>query len=234
MKKDGNTKNGEVIKAISTGRVRTNLLNKCEQKSIAFLVTRIPKWLSSDMLTAIGLFGNLLVFLSFILARYIDTYYLLLNILGFAINWFGDSLDGRVAYYRKTPRKWYGFSLDLTTDWIGTIFIGLGLIIYIDPGWFLLGYLFVAFYGWAIITAMLRYKITGKYSIDSGLFGPTEVRFGVSAVLILEVILNGSIIYSGLLISLALLIVNILDFKKLLKLSNERDESDLEKLNETD
>lgn len=216
----------KAYKAISSDRKRTNILRKVEHISIAFLVQRIPLWLTSNMLTAIGLFGNLLVFLSFLLAAYIDTYYLLLSTLGFVINWFGDSLDGRVAYYRKIPRKWFGFTLDLTIDWIGLVFIGLGFMLYIDQAWILIGYSFVVLYGWSIITALLRYNITGKYSIDSGLFGPTEVRIAIASILIVEVIFKGSIIYFGLLAILALFIVNILDFKKLLNLADKRDKEE--------
>ena len=54
---------------------RTNLLRKPEQKTIAFLVQRIPSWISSNMLTAIGFFGNIIVFLSFILATYLHRNY---------------------------------------------------------------------------------------------------------------------------------------------------------------
>jgi len=223
VRKVENIANREAIKAISSERKRTNILRKVEQISIAFLVQRIPLWLTSNMLTAIGLFGNLLVFLSFLLAAYIDNNYLLLSTLGFVINWFGDSLDGRIAYYRNIPRKWYGFTLDLTIDWIGLVFIGLGFMLYVDQAWVLIGYGFVVLYGWSIIIAILRYNITGKYSIDSGLFGPTEVRIAIASILILEVIFNGSIVYFGLIAILALFIVNILDFKKLLNLSDERD-----------
>ena len=223
MRKVENIANSEAIKAISSERKRTNILRKVEQISIAFLVQRIPSWLTSNMLTAIGLFGNSLVFLSFLLAAYIDKNYLLLSTLGFVINWFGDSLDGRIAYYRNIPRKWYGFTLDLTIDWIGLVFIGLGFMLYVDQAWVLIGYAFVVLYGWSIIIAILRYNITGKYSIDSGLFGPTEVRIAIASILILEVIFNGSIVYFGLIALLALLIVNVLDFIKLLNLSDQRD-----------
>ena len=228
--KNNNIINSEVIKTISEGRVRTNILNGPEQKSIAFLVQRIPNWMSSDVLTFIGLLGNLTVFLSFLLAAFFDKYFLLLGLLGFTVSWFGDSLDGRIAYYRKIPRKWYGFALDFTTDWIGIVFIGLGFMIYIDQSWIFIGYAFIVLYGWEMITTILRYKVTGEYSIDSGLLGPTEVRIIISVVLVLEVLFAGSIIYCGLLINLGLLISNILDFSKLLKQANIRDQNEKLKL----
>jgi len=113
----------DVVKVISQGRNRTNILRNVEQNSIAFFVKKIPRWISSDMLTGIGFFGNILVFLSFILAAYFSPTFLLLGVFGFMVSWFGDSLDGRIAYYRNIPRKWYGFALDVTTDWIGIVLI---------------------------------------------------------------------------------------------------------------
>jgi len=213
----------EVLKAISKDRKRSNLLKKYEQMFIAFLVQRVPEWISSDMLTLIGFLGNFIVFISFLLASYIDRWNLLLGVAGFFISWFGDSLDGRIAYYRNKPRKWYGSALDLTVDWISTVFIGLGFMIYTDGNFYLLGYAFVVLYGWEMITTLLRYKITGKYSIDSGIFGPTEVRLLISALMILEVIIPGSIIYLSGIMIIGLFIFNIIDFIKLLKLADERD-----------
>ena len=213
----------EVLKTISKDRKRTNLLKKYEQMFIAFLVQKVPEWISSDMLTLIGFLGNFIVFISFLLAFYIDRWYLLLGVAGFFISWFGDSLDGRIAYYRNKPRKWYGFVLDLTVDWISTLFIGLGFMIYINNQYYLLGYAFVVLYGWEMITTLLRYKITGKYSIDSGLFGPTEVRILISILLIIEIFISGSIIYLAGIMITGLLIFNIIDFIKLLRLADARD-----------
>ena len=152
---------------------------------------------------------------------------MLLGILGFIINWFGDSLDGRIAYYRNIPRKWYGFSLDFIVDWLTNICIGFGYIVYVD-NFELLGFGFVVLYGWAMMMALLRYKIINKYTIDSGIFGPTEVRIILSIVLVLEVLITDSIIYSSAVACLILLILNIKDFRNLLVLADQRDEQDKE------
>lgn len=213
----------EIFERISKDRIRTNLLKNSEQRALAFLVKHIPVWIKSDMLTFIGFLGSLVILLSFLLATYINRSYLLIGVLGFAINWFGDSLDGRVAYYRNQTRKWYGFSLDLTFDWISTILIGSGYVIYVEGYWKLAGFGFVVMYGWAIITALLRYKVTGKYIIDSGLLGPTELRIIVSAILIAEVLFEDAILYSGLFACAVLFMINVNDTLKLLKLANNRD-----------
>lgn len=215
--------NEEVAKIISADRERTNILRASEQKTISFLVQRIPGWISSDMLTGIGFFGNILTFLSFVLANYLNRYYLLLGVLGYAISWFGDSLDGRIAYYRNKARKWYGFALDITVDWLGIILMGLGFVVYTDGPWEIIGFGFVVLYGWEMITTLLRYKITGKYSIDSGLLGPTEVRIAISLILVIEVLFTGTIQYFSAIATAFLFISNIIDTKKLLKLADECD-----------
>jgi len=219
-------KTNEIINSVFGDRSRTNLLKKYEQQALAWLVQRIPAWITSNILTGIGFFGYIIVFGSFLLASYVNRTYLLLGLLGFLINWFGDSLDGRLAYYRKKPRKQYGFTLDITIDWLSIILIGLGYIIYVDGIWEVFGYGFVTMYAWEIILALIRYKITGKYSIDSGKVGPTEVRIAVGACLVAEVLLPDSLIYSAGVLVVAIFIVNILDTNKLLRVADEIDKKE--------
>jgi phosphatidylglycerophosphate synthase len=218
--------NAEVLKVISSDRERTNILKKSEQQTIAFLVKIIPSWISSNMLTGIGFFGNILTFVSFLLAAYIHPYYLLLGTVGYALNWFGDSLDGRIAYYRHKSRKWFGFALDITTDWLGIVLMGLGFVVYVTGPWEIVGFAFIVMYGWEMITTLLRYKITGKYTIDSGLFGPTEVRIVISLILVFEVLFKDSILYVSTLATVILFIINVIDTRKLLKLADECDISE--------
>jgi hypothetical protein len=214
------------LSKITKDRDRTNILKKHEQNLLAFLVQHIPSWINSDTLTAIGLIGSFITAASFILATYFHRSLLLFGILGFALNWFGDSLDGRLAYFRNKPRKWYGFSLDFTVDWLTNILIGLGYIVYVGGKWELLGFGFVVLYGWAMMTALLRYKIVDKYTIDSGVLGPTEVRILISLFLVLEVLWQGSIVYCGILACTILFIINIIDFLKLLKIADNRDKKE--------
>ena len=214
------------LRLISADRQRTNILRAWEQKTIAYLVQKVPVWISSDGLTAIGFFGNLMVAASFVLGAYFSRYWMLLSLLGFIINWIGDSLDGRLAYYRNRPRKWYGFSLDVTVDWVGTILIGTGFISHAPGVWKFAGFFFVVLYGWEMITAQLRYKIGGQYSIDSGIFGPTEVRLLIGSIIILEVFIPGSIQYLATIACIFLLISNLVESRKLLKLADEQDKAD--------
>jgi len=218
--------NGEVLRNVFSDRTRTNLLKKQEEMAISWLVQRIPSFITSNMLTGIGFFGNMIVCASFILASFYSRSFLLLGLIGFAISWFGDSLDGRLAYYRNKPRRKYGFTLDITIDWISIILIGLGYIIYAEGAWKMLGYGFVVLYGWEMIIALIRLNITGKYSIDSGKMGPTEVRIVIGLIMIAEVLLPGSLIYSAFVVVIALLFVNVLDARYLLRIADDIDKKE--------
>src|SRR5438128_2324813 len=52
---------------------------------------------------------------------------LLLVILFFVLNWFGDSLDGTLARVRNRQRPRYGFYLDHVLDACGSVFVFAGL-----------------------------------------------------------------------------------------------------------
>jgi len=211
------------LKRVFQDRKRTNILNAVEQKTISFLVQRVPDFITSNMLTFAGTLGSVLVLVGFILATYVSRNYLLLGVAGLAVNWLGDSLDGRVAYYRNIPRKWYGFSLDIIMDWVSTVLIGMGYLVYARSEYELIAFIFVVLYGWAMIISQLRYKITDIYSIDSGLVGPTEIRIILALILILEVIFGHLFEYFAGAICITLFIINIMDTRKLLKLGDIRD-----------
>lgn len=213
----------EALKVISKDRERTNIMRKYEQKTIAYLVQYVPSFISSNMLTGIGLAGNLILGLSFVLGAYYSPNFLLIGIFGSIVNWYGDSLDGRLAYFRKKSRKWYGFCLDITIDLIGITAIGVGFIVYLGKELGLIGYSFIVMYAMAMIITLLRYKVTDKYSIDSGLLGPTEVRIVICLALVLEVIFNGTFLYFAIISTLILLFSNIKDIMSLLKLADIRD-----------
>ena len=207
-------------------RERTNILKKLEQKALSYFVTIIPKWITSNGLTAIGFFGSAITCGSFIAAHYLGIHYLWFSLLGLFVNWFGDSLDGRLAYYRNKPRKWFGFTLDLMVDWLGTILMGLGFMVYMEGVWEFAAYAFVVLYGWSMIIAVHRYNITDSYSIDSGILGPTEVRIIIGLFFVLEILIPNSLLYTSILANVILFIFNVLDTVNLLKLADLRDKHD--------
>ncbi len=90
----------------------------------------------------------------------------------------------------------------------------------------MLGYGFVVLYGWEIIIALIRLYITGRYSIDSGKMGPTEVRIVIGLIMIAEVLLPGSLNYSAFVVVIALFSVNILDTRRLLRVADDIDKKE--------
>ncbi|WP_406826432.1 CDP-alcohol phosphatidyltransferase [Pedobacter sp. KACC 23697] len=215
-------------KSIFSDRERTNILRKGEQWLILFLLKRVPRWATPNIMTGIGLLGSSIVFSAFILAHFYSRNYLLIGIPGLFTNWLGDSLDGRLAYYRKIARKWYGFALDIVMDWLSIILIGFGYYFYASGTTQVFAFLFVVLYGWSMIISQLRYKITGFYQIDSGHLGPTELRVIISIILITETFIIGSITYFAIATILLLLIINSIDTLKLLKAGDAKDREEKE------
>lgn len=217
----------EAKERISKDRTRTNLFRKSEQYMLSLLCTLIPKWMTPNVLTAIGFIGSFIILAAFILAR--DNRYILsIAVLGFAIQWFGDSLDGRIAYYRNTPRKWFGFTLDMTMDWLSTIIIGIGFFFYLPEWYWIFVFTFITGYGWTMIIALLKYQVTGKYQIDSGLLGPTELRIILCLIIVGEVVFPGFMKAFTLIANAVIYIMNSVDFYQLLQLGNKRDEQENE------
>jgi phosphatidylglycerophosphate synthase len=206
-------------------RERTNLFKKPEQVALTFLCHNMPNWVTPNMLTVIGFIGSLVTSLGLILAAD-NRYYFLLSIFGLAVQWFGDSLDGRIAYYRNTPRKWFGFSLDMIMDWISTIIIGIGFHTYLPEGHKLLAFVFITSYGWTMIIALLKYKITDQYAIDSGLLGPTEFRLAIGTAFLVAVFVPGTIQVFAIVVNIVVVTVCMIDFYKVVNLGDKRDKEE--------
>ena len=122
-------------------RIQTSLLNGVEKKALVWMASRMPQWVTSDMLTWFGLFGSALCGLGFFLTNY-SIYWLWLSCLGLVINWFGDSLDGSLARVHNTQRPLYGYYLDHNIDTVteAFMFIGAGLSPLMNMGVALLCY----------------------------------------------------------------------------------------------
>ena len=125
----------------------TNFLRVPEAVSIAFLCRIMPQWVTPNLLTGIGVMGGVMTMLGLILSRHFGSaFYLSISIVGLAVNWFGDSVDGRLAYYRNKSRKWYGWVLDLAADWLVTFLVALGFYFYL-PAEHLMVLLYLFTYG---------------------------------------------------------------------------------------
>jgi len=155
-------------------RVNDILLGPLERPALRWLCAHMPTWVNPDMLTAIGVGGGFITALGYWLSNF-DKNFLWLADFGFVVNWFGDSLDGSLARYRKIERVRYGYFIDHTVDTFTQtmICIGLGLSPFVDFNYAMLalaGYLQLG------ILALVSAAATGVLKISYGKIGPTEIR----------------------------------------------------------
>ena len=155
-------------------RVTNSLLGNLEKKSLLWMSARMPAWVSPDTLTAIGMFAAFLIFLGYTLTIY-NKAFLWLASFGFLLNWFGDSMDGTLARYRKIERPRYGFFVDHIIDSISVvlIFVGIGLSPYVR---FDLALLTLVTYLLLSIFVYLGTFVNGVFRISYAGLGPTETR----------------------------------------------------------
>ncbi|MGH9793922.1 MAG: CDP-alcohol phosphatidyltransferase family protein [Candidatus Acidiferrales bacterium] len=155
-------------------RAQHSVLTRAEKKTLAWLAARMPRWVSSDHLTALSLLAMLLAGGSYWLARY-DRRGLLLVCGWLAVNWFGDSLDGTLARFRNTPRPRYGFYVDHIVDTLGALALlgGLALSGYMSP--LAAAVLLIAYYILSIEVYLATYCL-GTFRMSFGGLGPTELR----------------------------------------------------------
>ena len=155
-------------------RIQTSLLNSAEKKALVWLADRQPKWMTSDMLTYIGHLGSVLIALGFILAN-ISVNFLWISILGFVINWYGDSLDGTLARVRKQQRPVYGYYLDHTMDAINEtlMFMGAGLSPFMR---FDLACVLLVIYLMLTLNVSMNAHLKGEFRLTYAKLGPTEFR----------------------------------------------------------
>ncbi len=81
-------------------RRATFVLSEAEKKLLIRIADRLPRWVLPDHLTLFGMFGSAIVTAAYLLSNQ-AVWWLWIANLGFAINWFGDSLDGTTARVRR-------------------------------------------------------------------------------------------------------------------------------------
>ena len=161
-------------------RIQKSVLNAGEKKLLVWLASRMPSWVTSDMLTYTGMVGAFIIAVGYALSG-LNINWLWLASFGFVVNWFGDSLDGTIARVRNTQRPVYGFFLDHNVDVVNEVlmFAGAGLspLMRFDVALgVLVAYVMLSVY--VYINAHLKNEFRLSYA---GL-GPTEFRIIVIIV----------------------------------------------------
>jgi phosphatidylglycerophosphate synthase len=160
-------------------RVHGSLLAPLEKRCLIWLAHRLPKWVNSDHLTALGALA---------LAAAGGCYWagasvpaaLFAVVALLAVNWFGDSLDGTLARVRGHERPKYGFYVDHVLDALGILFIMGGLVLggFMSP---LIGAGFLIAYYLLNIEIALATHTVGVFRISYWKLGPTELRILLAA-----------------------------------------------------
>lgn len=169
-------------------RIQTSFLNAAEKKALIWLAHRQPRWMTSDILTYIGVLGAAICALGYYLSNY-NVYWLWLSSFGLVVNWYGDSLDGTLARVRQLQRPKYGFFIDHSLDAITVCFMflggGLSSIFKMEVAMLMLiGYLVLSIYTY--ICTIIKDKFLLTYG---GGFGPTEMRLAI-------ILLNAVVMYT--------------------------------------
>lgn len=161
-------------------RIQENLVARMERRALNWLCARLPRRVSPDMLTAFGMFGALMVFAGYIGSN-ADRDWLWLCVAGYVVHWFGDSLDGSVARFRKIERPRYGYFLDHSCDGLATtlLVVGIGLSPYVQ-----LEVALVALAGYLLMSihAFLSVRVLGELRLSYMNAGPTELRLVLIAL----------------------------------------------------
>ena len=155
-------------------RIQTSIINGLEKKALIWIAKRLPRWVTSDMLTAVGTLGALVVAIGFALSSR-SIQWLWLSSAGLVVNWFGDSLDGTLARVRNCQRPIYGYYVDHTVDCVneGLMFIGAGLSPFLHLEFALLAF---AIYLVLTINVSINAHLKGEFRLTYIKLGPTEFR----------------------------------------------------------
>jgi phosphatidylglycerophosphate synthase len=150
------------------------LLAPLERRLLPKLAAALPAWVMPDHLTLLGLIASTGIGLSYYLSNHNEAWLWGASLL-LAVNWFGDSLDGTLARFRRIERPRYGFYLDHLMDAYSTFMIGMGLGL--SPYMLLaVGLAIVIAYLLLSINVYLETHVFGEFSLGYALIGPTEVR----------------------------------------------------------
>ena len=161
-------------------RQHNSILAASEKRLLVWIASRLPRWINSDALTALGLVAMAGAGGSFYVAQVDPLAGASLVVLCLLLNWFGDSLDGTVARVRNQQRPRYGYYVDHVIDLAGTalLFAGLAASGYMSP---LIATLVVAAFFLVSAETYLATHARGVFRMAFLGVGPTELRILMAA-----------------------------------------------------
>lgn len=159
-------------------RLNGGFLAEQERLLLRWLVRRLPSSVTPNHLTIVGLIGGMLTAAGFAVCHF-SIYFITLAIFGLFLNWFGDSLDGTLARYRRIERPHFGYFIDHSSDLIAKTFIIIGLGF--SPYFTLASALFVlSMYLLISSYTYLKVMVLRTHHLSYGGMGATELRLLVA------------------------------------------------------
>ncbi|MEP6783248.1 MAG: CDP-alcohol phosphatidyltransferase family protein, partial [Acidobacteriota bacterium] len=161
-------------------RQHNSMLAAAEKRALIWIATRLPRWINSDHLSALGLLAMAGAGAAFYIAQSDPIEGATLVVLCLLLNWFGDSLDGTVARVRDQQRPRYGYYVDHVIDLAGTalLFTGVAASGYMSP---LIATLVVAAFFLVSAETFLATHARGVFKMAFIGVGPTELRILMAA-----------------------------------------------------
>lgn len=173
---------------MKTLRIQENILAGRERRLLNWFCARMPAWVTPDLLTALGVLGAMLTFAGYAASNLSDQW-LWLAIAGYVVQWFGDSMDGSLARFRKIERPSYGYFIDHSCDGLTTALIvwGIGTTPYVT-----MDVVMVALVGYLLLSihAYLSARVIGEFKLSYLAAGPTELRFILIGLTVAMIVLG--------------------------------------------
>src|SRR5262245_14422071 len=160
-------------------RIQASLLAGLEKRALIWMARRLPSWVGSDHLTALGAVAMLGAGISFWLASQ-HPLALVAVVVFLVLNWFGDSLDGTLARVRHHERPRYGFYVDHVLDVVGILLLFAGIAAggFMTP--VIAAVFLIAYYLLTVEIALATHTV-GTFRISYWKMGPTEMRILLAA-----------------------------------------------------
>jgi archaetidylinositol phosphate synthase len=160
-------------------RENLSVLARSEKRALIWIARRLPNFINSDHLSALGLVAMASAGLSFAAFR-LSPWAAVGVVVSLAANWFGDSLDGTVARVRNQQRLRYGFYVDHMIDVAGTAFLfgGMACSGLMNP---LIALITLVLFLVVSAESYLATHAAGIFRMSFLGFGPTELRILIAA-----------------------------------------------------
>lgn len=160
-------------------RQHGSLLAAPEKRLLVWIAGRLPRSVNPDHLTLLALMAMAGCGAAFAASRW-DPRALWGVVIGLAVNWFGDSLDGTLARVRRAERPRYGFYVDHVLDIVGTtvLLAGIACSGYMTP---IVAMALLAAYLLVAAEVFLATSAHGVFRMSFLWFGPTELRIVLAA-----------------------------------------------------